>query len=156
MEDKFKPNIKYLKEEVPLKVEMKQEEEVTTTMTFPLLSLDEDLNEKFIKIKLSQLRKIRAKILPYTRQRFNYTDLLLGLFTTFIGVIFGALLSELGLDDWKGKLTYIVLPILAAISGTSYFFIKNIGQKNVNELANEILENIPDTEQIAKTKNDEY
>jgi len=50
MEDKFKPDIKYLKEEEPLKVDVKQEEEVTTTMTFPVLSLGEDLNEKFIKI----------------------------------------------------------------------------------------------------------
>jgi hypothetical protein len=152
MEDKFKPDIKYLKEEEPLKVEVKQEEEVTTTMTFPVLSLDEDLNEKFIKIKLSQLKKIRNKIFPYTQKKFNYTDLLLGLFTTLIGVIIGALLSELSLNEWKGKLTYIVLPILAAISGTSYFFIKHINQKNVSELAKEVLENIPDTEQISKSE----
>lgn len=152
MEDKFKPDIRYLREEVPLKVEIQQEEEVTTTMTFPVLSLDEDLNEKFIKIKLSQLKKIRAKIIPYTQKRFNYTDLLLGLFTTLIGIIIGALLSDLNLENWKGKLTYIVLPILAAISGTSYFFIKHIHQKNVSELANEVLENIPDTEQIIKTE----
>lgn len=153
MEDKFKPDIKYLKEEESLKVEVKQEEEVTTTMTFPVLSLDEDLNEKFIKIKLSQLKKIRSKILPYTQKNFNYTDLLLGLFTTLIGVIIGALLAELSLDQWKGKLTYILLPILAAISGTSYFFIKHINQKNVSELAKEVLENIPDTEQISKSEN---
>src|SRR5690554_6378830 len=121
-------------------------------MTFPVLSLDEDLNEKYIKIKLSQLKKIRTKILPYTRKMFNYTDLLLGLFTTLIGVIIGVLLSELGLDSWKGKWTYIALPILAAISGTSYFFIKHINQKNVSELANEVLENIPDTEQIIKNE----
>ena len=152
MEDKFKPDIKYLKEEVSLKVEIKQEEEVTTTMTFPVLSLDEDLNEKFIKVKLSQLKKIRTKIIPYTQKRFNYTDLLLGLFTTLIGVIIGALLSDLSLENWQGKLTYIVLPILGAISGTSYFFIKHINQNNVSELANDILENIPDTEQITKNE----
>jgi hypothetical protein len=152
MEDKFKPDIKYLKEDEPLKIDIKQEEEVTTTMTFPVLSLDEDLNEKFIKIKLSQLKKLRNKIIPFTKKNFNYPDLILGVFTTLLGVIIGALISKLSLSEWTGKLTYIVFPILAAISGTSYFFIKHINQKSISDFANEILQEIPDTEQITKTE----
>ncbi|WP_439879883.1 hypothetical protein ACSX1A_11980 [Pontibacter sp. MBLB2868] len=154
MEDKFKPQVQYVHkpETVRVEVDPNDKEEVTTTYTYPVHSLQDDVNDSIIKVRSSVLKKIRDKIEPYKSKKTNFSDLLLSIASTLTGIAIGALYSNLKLNTYLGGFTFIVLPILAAISGTSYFFIRKENRKALNDFAEELLLEIPNPQQTVNNQ----
>jgi len=153
-EEDFKPGVTFLTTPDTLKVDdtPQNKEEVTTTITYAVKSLEEDINDYFVKVKASQLQTIRTNLEPYKNTKDDFSDFLLSVSSTLLGIVIGAFYADLKLDTNLGKFTFIVLPILVAVSGTSYFFLRKDKIKSIKTFAEELLKQIPNPEKIKEGK----
>ena len=105
-------------------------------------------NDFYIKLRASDIKKVRKYCDDAQKSDFPYSELFLAICTTCIGCFLGALTSNIQLLSLRGILMYIVSSIVAAGTGVAYFFVRKDSIRDINRLCKEIKEYIVDPEEL--------
>jgi hypothetical protein len=118
--------------------------------TFPILQPGEDWNDFQVGVRASVLRRARERLSSQSLQRVPVPELLLGTATLTAGASLSALVAEVDLSSIRGGLFYILAPIIAVGTATAYGFMRHIRSLSSEQLAKEILRDLPDPEKAVE------
>lgn len=142
--DIFKPDVSFLQSPDILKFEGNEKKNTEyTTIKMEVVRPNDDENDFIIQVRASLLKRIRDKLSPLCKQKFPLTEILLGVSTTLIGVVLSSIAADIKIEETKGIIIFVVLPVIAAICGTSYFFVRANNVVLISKFAQELLKEIP-------------
>lgn len=142
--DIFKPDVSFLQSPDILKFEEKEKQKSEyTTIEMGVFMPNDDVNDFIIQVRASLIKRIRDKLSPLCKQKFPLTEILLGVSTTLIGVVLSSIAADIKITETKGIIIFVVLPVIAAICGTSYFFVRANNVVSISKFAEDLLEEIP-------------
>ncbi|AFU68155.1 hypothetical protein P700755_001217 [Psychroflexus torquis ATCC 700755] len=75
---------------------------------------------------------------------------MLAITAILIGGFFSGIFSSLKIDTNLGKLVFVGFPIIYAITGTSYFFIRSTDNKSISDLSTDLLNKVPNPDNVQK------
>lgn len=117
------------------------------TYTYPIRQPERDLNDFQVGVRASVLKRCRSRLSSASGSTFPLADLLLGVATLTAGAFLSALVSDVCLDSWRGKLFYIISPIVAVGTGVAFVFVRKSYDRSCHEAARDVLDDLPDPEQ---------
>jgi hypothetical protein len=123
-------------------------EELSTTHIYPVRVPENYKNDFLVSLRASDIKKVRKICREEQKNRFPWHELCLGLSTSFLGIFFGALASNVELKSFKGIIFYIVGLVISTSSFVAYVFFRKDSIKSINELSNSVNEYLPDPDKM--------
>lgn len=120
---------------------------VTTTHTFPVRQPRDYSNDFVVHVYASTLYRCRRKLEDITRTGFPINEVMLGLATTAVGAIAGAMASDIALASPKGIFFFVILPPFTGAFLVAYFFLRRDAHRHPSQIADEILDELPNPDQ---------
>lgn len=133
----FKPAVKYFPTP-DVKVETSEQDNITTTRQYPVVVPKAERDDFMIQVRASQISDIRETFEGVKNEKFPTAEVILFVTSALIGSTISALFSDLKITDGWGQINFIVFPILCAVLGTIYFFIRKDSIKNIYEIAQQV------------------
>ena len=117
---------------------------LTTNVRYVVEIPPEEKLAVFVSVRASQLSRCREELDSLTNRCFPLHELCLGIAGLCGGGSLGALVQGTSLSSILGVLFYVVLPIVTAISGTTYFFLRREEISSPLTVARRVLRDLPD------------
>ena len=111
---------------------------------FPVRQSEADLDDFFVRVRASTLRRSHARLKKIGKGRFPWHEVTLGASTLALGAFLGALPANLKAGSVEAVLFYTLMPVLGVASGVAFFFLRQIPSSEATLEANEILADLPD------------
>ena len=149
-EKDFEPKVEFIPTP-DVVVESDGNKELTTsTRTYSVTVPEEEANDFVVEVRASILKDIRTTLDKHAENRFPWQEFLLAVTAILLGGYFNGIFSSLKIETLTGKLVFVVFPVVSAIAGTAYFFIRRDNNKAISDLANELLKKVPNPENVKK------
>lgn len=145
----FKPVVKYFPTP-DVKVETSEQDNITTTRQYSVVVPKAERDDFMIQVRASQISDIRETFEGVKNEKFPTAEVILFVTSALIGSTISALFSDLKITDGWGQINFIVFPILCAVLGTIYFFIRKDSIKNIYEIAQQVLKKLPNPKEEKK------
>lgn len=138
----FKPAVKFFPTP-DVKVETSEQDNITTTRQYSVVVPKSERDDFMIQVRASQINDIREIFEGVKNEEFPTSEVILFITSALIGSIISAIFSDLKITDGWGKVNFIVFPIICAILGTIYLFLRKDSIKNLYDVAQQVLKKLP-------------
>jgi len=145
----FKPAVKYFPTP-DVKVETSEQDNITTTRQYSVVVPKAERDDFMIQVRASQISDIRETFEGVKNEKFPTAEVILFVTSALIGSTISALFSDLKITDRWGQINFIIFPVLCAVLGTIYFFIRKDSIKNIYEIAQQVLKKLPNPKEEKK------
>jgi hypothetical protein len=113
--------------------------------SFPVRQPEEDIQEFYVRVRASMLRRARAKAAELLHSSFPWDELCLAISTTAAGAFLGSLTAVFAADEKAMKVFFQnILPAIATASFVAYLFLRKSKHVDSARVAKEISDNLPD------------
>jgi len=113
---------------------------------FSVKQPEEDADDFEIYVRASTLKRVRNYLTEIKESKFPIEELLLAAASLLLGACFGAIPSEIGINNPKYFWYFQVFPIAGCSCLVAYIFLRNQTQTNLISTAKTALKELPDPE----------
>ncbi|WEM43840.1 hypothetical protein PTW35_08715 [Photobacterium sp. DA100] len=110
-----------------------------------------DKKDFFVQTRASTLNKCREKLNKIKNHSFTYGEILLSICSVGIGVIASAYFSNVQLNK-DALFPYVITPVVSSVCGVWYFIKRKDSHKAASDLAEEILDELPNPAETVDVK----
>jgi hypothetical protein len=122
----------------------------TSVRTYSVTVPEDEANDFVVEVRASVLKDIRDTLDKHSENTFPWQEVLLAITAILIGGFFSGIFSSIKIDTFLGKLVFVVFPVVSGIAGTSYFFVRRDNNKSISELSKNLLNKVPNPENVKK------
>lgn len=111
---------------------------------FPVRQAEDDINEFFVQVRASTLKRCRSGLGDIAHSRFPWHEVALAIASSAYGAFLGALPADLNPGSRSAVFFYTILPVLGTGSLVAFYFLRRASTVDAAQRANQLLEDLPD------------